>query len=152
MQFFPHEAHDMTITIPVQTLVEGLSLELTWHADNPALDERFTHLFHDGWYETIVESDGRNPYYPPKSNWRICVVWKQKDIPFKISSQDNTAFVSLVGGDVVESISVTEEVLSGPDNTKIFGLWHNVFYRHRDGNSLRHAQLIKELGDSWQAQ
>lgn len=138
----------MTSLIPASSLVHGASLDLKWHSDNPALDERFEHYFFDGWYEIIIKIDGTHPCYAQKGCWRNCVVWTKGGGSLKILTSDNSSFLQLKPGEEVRGISITEEALTSTSGSEVFGLWKNTLYLDQKKKYARHAALLQSFTGS----
>lgn len=132
------------ITVPDnRSLVDGITLNIIAHPDNPAVEtEKRKHL-RDGWLELLTEPDGWNRFYPTTGEWRTCVVWRASEFPVFLKSAEQTEFIELELDDVVDGITISEERLSDGEYD-IFGLWMNLFYT-RGERALRFSKLYHPL-------
>jgi len=135
----------MGSNIPIKTLVDGISISMQRHTDNPAVHEQNRELFDDEWYEILAESDGSNPFFPHVECWRTCVVWVKADNMLDIGCTDGSVFVQLYEGDEICHISVTEEKLTQNPTRSIYGFWKNIYFFRLHEGELRHAQLLHQF-------
>lgn len=127
--------------------VPGMKVNSTFKKDNPAGRPDGRRFFCEGWHQLVPIISQENPSIANLDLPRICVVWTKQELKLNPTDGDKTIFVTLVAGDCLDKVTITEEVV-GHRQSIIHGLWLNVFYTRKDETKIW-EKIIYHRFDSW---